>query len=129
MLYSMGLGGHDRAWMVRMQDDIELADPLVDVRDVVESFRCCGITPSDWDQVLSQAIAALDQLPREVGVKGRLPDLLPHLRILLTTGLGSSPRVLDEVAAQVSTALEQAHLPGIPRPDEEDWGFNRSTVS
>lgn len=112
-----------------MQDDVELADPLVEVRDVVESFRCCGITPSNWEDILSQAIVALDQLSHEVGVERRLPDLVPHLRTLLSSGLPSSPKVLDEVAAQVSTALQQALLPGIPRPDEEDWGFNPANAS
>jgi len=112
-----------------MQYDIELADPLVEVRDVVESFRCCGVTPTDWHEVLGRAIAALDQLPQEVGVERRLPDLLPNLRTLLTTGLGSAPALLDEVAAQVATALQQARIPGIPRPDDADWSFNQPTVS
>ena len=70
-----------------MQYDEELADPLVEVRDVVESFRCCGVTPADWNQALDQAITALDRLPREAGVERRLPELVPHLRILLTKGL------------------------------------------
>lgn len=112
-----------------MQYDTELADPLVEVRDVVESFRCCGVTPTDWRQVLGQAVATLDQLPQEAGVERRLPDLLPHLRTLLTTGLSSAPKVLDEVAAQVATVLQQARVPGIPRPDQEDWSFNQPNVS
>jgi hypothetical protein len=115
--------------MVKMQYDIELVDPLVEVRDVVESYRCCGVTPTDWHQVLGQAIATLDQLPQEVGVEHRLPDLLPHLRILLTAGLDNAPKVLDEVAAQVATALRHTRIPGIPRPDEEDWAFNQPTAS
>jgi hypothetical protein len=115
--------------MVKMQHDIELADPLVEVRDVVESFRCCGVTPTDWQQVLGQAVATLDRLPQEAGVEHRLPDLLPHLRTLLTRGLGGAPTVLEEVSAQVATVLQQARLPGIPSPDEEDWSFNQPNVS
>jgi hypothetical protein len=111
--------------MVGMQDDVELADPLVEVRDVVESYRCCGVTPTDWDRVLDRAITTLDQLPQEVGIAYRLPDLLPHLRILLTGGLGSAPNVVDEVSAQVAAALSQARVPGIPRPDQDYWGFNQ----
>lgn len=106
-----------------MQYEVELADPLVEVRDVVESFRCCGVTPADWYQALNRALATLDELPAEVGVERRLPDLLPRLRILLTGGLGSAPAVVDEVAAQVAAALSQTRIPGIPRPDEENWGF------
>jgi hypothetical protein len=115
--------------MVKMQYDAELADPLVEVRDVVESYRCCGVTPTDWDQALGQAIAALGQLPQEAGLETRLPDLVPHLRVLLTEGLESVPQVVDEVAAQVAVVLSQAHIPGIPRPDEDDWGFGEPTVS
>jgi hypothetical protein len=115
--------------MVKMQSDVELTDTLVEVWHVIESFRCCGVTPTDWHQVLGRAIATLDQLPQEVGVERRLPDLLPHLRTLLTMGLGGKPKVLDEVAAQVATALQQARIPGIQHPDEEDCSFNQPTVS
>jgi hypothetical protein len=110
--------------MVKMWYDADLANPLVEVRDVVESFRCCGVMPPDWHQVLGRALATLDQLPQDAGVERRLPDLLPHLRILLTAGLDKSPAVLNEVAAQVGSALEQARIPGIPRPEEDYWGFD-----
>lgn len=113
----------DHAWMVRMQYEVEFADPLVEVRNVVESFRCCGVTPTDWYQVLNRALTTLNELPLEVGVERRLPDLLPHLRILLAGGLSSAPEVVDEVAAQVAAALSQTRVPGIPRPDEENWSF------
>jgi hypothetical protein len=115
--------------MVKVHYDTELADPLVEVRDVVESFRCCGVTPMDWRQVLGQAVTTLAQLPQEAGVERRLPDLLPHLQTLLTIGLGGAPKVLEEVAAQVATVLQQARIPGIPRPEEEDWSFNQPNVS
>lgn len=113
-----------------MQYDAELADPLVEVRDVVESYRCCGVTPTDWDQTLGHAITVFDRLPQEAIVEFRLPDLVPHLRILLAEGLGRVPKVVDQVAAQVAVALSQAQIPGIPRPDEDDWGFSQPpTVS
>jgi hypothetical protein len=34
-----------------MQDAADLADPLVDVRDVVESFRCSHLTLPDRDEI------------------------------------------------------------------------------
>jgi hypothetical protein len=119
----------DHAWLVEMQYDLEFADPLVEVRDVVESYRCCGVTPTDWDQILDRAISTLDRLPQEVGIEHRLPDLLPHLRILLTEGLGSAPQLVDEVSSQVAAALSQVRIPGIPRPHEDYWGFNPPTVA
>jgi hypothetical protein len=111
--------------MVKVQHDAELADPLVEVRDVVESYRCCGVTPTDWGQTLGHAITALDQLPQEAGVEFHLPDLVSHLRILLTEGLDRATKVVAEVAAQVAIALSQARIPGIPRPDEDDWEFSQ----
>jgi hypothetical protein len=115
--------------MVQMQYDARLADPLDDVRDVVESYRCCGVMPADWHRTLGEAVAALDQLPQEAEVDALLPDLIPHLRILLTQGLDGAPQVVSEVADQVAAALSRTRIPGIPRPEEGDWGFDEPNVS
>lgn len=113
-----------------MPYDAELADPLVEVRDVVESFRCCGVTPTDWRHSLQEAISALTRLPREAEVESRLPSLLPHLQILLAEeGLDGVPKVVSEVADQVAIVLRQVTIPGIPRPEEDNWGFDRASVS
>jgi hypothetical protein len=37
-----------------LQHAAGLADPLVDVRDVVESFRSSHLTLPDWDEILHQ---------------------------------------------------------------------------
>lgn len=102
---------------------VEFADPLVDVRDVVESYRCCGIAPSGWPEVLDRAVATLRKLSQKFDVDGSLPGLVPNLRTMLIEGLAYDPRVLDEVAAQVANALRQVEIPGMPRPDEDYWGF------
>lgn len=68
--------------MVTMQCGAELADPLVDVRDVVESFRSFGVTPADWDLTLGNALTALDQLPPEETLNVILVDLVPRIRTL-----------------------------------------------
>ena len=62
-----------------MQYDVELADPLVDVRDVVETFRSCGVTAPNWHGTLADAVAALDRLPQAAQVDARLPHLIPRL--------------------------------------------------
>jgi hypothetical protein len=109
-----------------MQYDPELADPLVDVRDVVESFRSFGVTPKGWRRTLTHAAKALDQLPTELKLKVPLPELLPDIRILLSSGLSNSPEVVDEVADRVAVVLNQARIPGIPRPEEGDWDFGEA---
>jgi hypothetical protein len=112
-----------------MPYDAELADPLVDVRDVVETFRCCGLVPEDWQGTLAEAVVSLNALPREAQVDVRLPRLVARLRQLLTHGLDSEPQIVNEVADQVAAALEQTRIPGIPRPDEDSWEFSHPNAS
>jgi hypothetical protein len=115
--------------VVEMEYVANLADPLVDVRDVVESFRSSHVTLPDWDQTLRRVVAALSQLPPQAQVDVVLPGLVPNLRLLLTSGLDSVPQVVDVVADQVAAALERTRVPGIPAPEDDDWSFGESTVS
>ena len=112
-----------------MPYDAELADPLADVRDVVESFRSFGIAPADWRRTLADAATTLDRLRTEQTIRAYLPDLLQNLRILLSSSLASDRRILDEVADQVAATLSQTKVPGIPNPEEDDWGFGEITAS
>jgi hypothetical protein len=115
--------------VVRILYGAELADPLVDVRDVVESFRSFGVAPADWHRALDDAAAVLDQLPADKEFRELFPDLVPNIRILLSNGLSSVPDILEEVAEQVAAALSQTRVPGIPRPEEDDWDFGKTTGS
>jgi hypothetical protein len=47
-----------------MQYAADLADPLVDVRDVVESFRSSHLTLPDWDEILHQPREGVSKDPR-----------------------------------------------------------------
>ena len=107
----------------------DLADPLVDVRDVVESFRSSHLTLPDWDQTLRRVIIALGLLPPQAHVDVLLPGLVPNLRLLLTAGLDNVPQVVERVAAQVAVALEEARVPGIPAPEDDDWSFGDTSAS
>lgn len=115
--------------VVEMEYVANLADPLVDVRDVVESFRSSHLTLPDWDQTLRRVVAALSQLPPQAQVDVVLPGLVPNLRLLLAAGLDNVPQVVDVVADQVAVALEQTRVPGIPAPEDDDWSFGETTVS
>ncbi len=54
----------------------DLADPLVDIRDVVESFRSSHLTLPDWDQTLRRVVTSiLSQLPPQAQVDVVLPGL------------------------------------------------------
>lgn len=47
-----------------LQYAADLADPLVDVRDVVESFRSSHLTLPDWDEILCQPQKGVSKDPR-----------------------------------------------------------------
>ena len=61
-----------------MQHRADLADPLVDIRDVVESFRAYQLTLPGWDETLRRAIAALGRISPPEQVDAALPGLLPE---------------------------------------------------
>jgi hypothetical protein len=111
-----------------MQYAQDLADPLLDVRDVVESFRSFHVTPPDWDEVLRHAIDTLSLLPAHVQVSVLLPGFLPSLGLLLTDGLASSPQVVDRIATQVANILEETAIPG-PAINDDDWSFGEASAS
>lgn len=112
-----------------MQNAAELADPLVEIRDVVESFRTYRLVLPDWDTVLGRAMAALSGLRPPAEAEALFAGLLPNLRLLMAEGLGRAPHVVDEVAQQVASALKQAKVPGIPAPEDDDWSFDPASAS
>jgi hypothetical protein len=109
--------------MVRMQYQAELADPLIEVREVVESFRAYGIMLEDWQRSLGEALSVLDRLPQGAD-QDFLPDLISNIRVLMHQGLDSSPRTLDMVATRVAIVLSEATIPGLPGPRDDNWGFD-----
>jgi hypothetical protein len=111
--------------VVRMEYGPELADPLVDVRDVVESFRSYGVTPPDWRATLGNAAAALDELSPGPQLSDLLPPLVLHLNELLVGGLAENPVVVSEVAEEVSAVLASVPLPTMPKPTDRNWEFDR----
>jgi len=111
-----------------MQYTADLADPLLDVRDVVESFRSYHVTPPNWDDTLRHAIAALSRLQASTQVNVLPAGLLRDLDLLLTDGLYRSPQVVDKVATQVANVLEETTIPG-PTPEDDDWSFGEASAS
>lgn len=107
---------------VEMQYAADLADPLLDIRDVVESFRSYQVILPGWDETLRRAVAALTRLLPQVQVDALRPGLLSDLGALLAAGLDRSPSLVDKIAIQVANILDETPIPGIPGPDD-DWSF------
>jgi hypothetical protein len=108
--------------VVEMPYAADLADSLLDVRDVVESFRSYHVTPPDWDETIRNAMTTLSKLRALAQVNVVLPGLLPNLAVLLTDGLDSSPQVVERIAAQVANVLRDMPIPG-PTLEDDDWSF------
>lgn len=102
----------------------ELADPVVDVRDVLETFRAYRVIAPDWREVLEGAAEALDRLPEDAQIPSRLPSLIIRIRQLLQSGLKVEDPVLQEAADQIAHLLRETRIPGIPHPGDEHWGFH-----
>jgi hypothetical protein len=107
-----------------MRYGAELADPIADIRDVVETFRVYRVITADWYEVLTVAVEALDRLPEDVKAASRLPVLIPRIRQLLQSSLKSDDPVLQEVADHIADLLQEIRIPGIPRPDDDHWEFD-----
>jgi len=106
----------------------DLIDHLVDVRDVLESYKCCQIVPLDWYKTLSTATDLFSSLPGRAGF-GVVPELVDQLTIILEHGIEDTPMALNAAAEQVASALRQNIIPGMPRPEDESWAFQGPNAS
>jgi hypothetical protein len=112
-----------------MQYAAEVVEPLTEVRDVVETFRQSGVKVPAWHDALAAAVDALNGLPYAELAGVELAQLTGCIHVLIHQGLDDEPQITAQVADWVATALVDAKVPGIPRPDEDDWGFSASIVA
>jgi hypothetical protein len=106
-----------------VSDTADVAAPLVDVRDVLETFRRHHVLTEDWATVLSNAARSLDQASANVVVPPSVPHLAAQLRMLLANGLQADVETVHRVADETQRILSQTRIPGIPRPEDEHWEF------
>lgn len=109
--------------MTTLSDTAEVAAPLVDVRDVLETFRRHQVLTEDWATVLSNAAEAFDQASADVVVPPAVTHLAGQLRMLLANGLQANTETVDRVADEIQRILSRTRIPGIPRPEDEHWEF------
>jgi hypothetical protein len=101
----------------------EVAAPLVDVRDVLETFRRHQVLIEDWATVLSNAASSLDLASADAVAGPAVAHLVGQLRMLLANGLQTNAETVDRVADETQRILSQTRIPGIPRPEDEHWEF------
>ena len=103
---------------------VELARPVIEVREVVESYRSCRIVIDGWAETVHAAVAAMSAFDRRH--PGVLPTLVPlatELEALLRNGWGDA-RLLDRVSAELAALLPAVVPADVPRPDDDrTWTF------
>lgn len=103
-----------------MSEAARLADPLVDVRDVLETYRLYGLEVADGRAILTSAADRLSHLD-ECSCAGRYGDLTSQLRLLASGELGERRQLLEQVADTVDALLRDTRMENVLRPDEEYW--------
>jgi hypothetical protein len=106
-----------------VNDTAQMAAPLMDVRDVLETFRRHQVLTEDWAAVLSNAARSLDQASADLVAAEAVTHLAAQLRILLANGLPTNAETVDRVADETQRILSRTRIPGIPRPEDEHWEF------
>lgn len=109
--------------MTTLSDDAAIARPLIDVRDVLEGFRRYDLRPTTWSTDLSSAADALDQAATNSRFKEQAERIAAELRKLIEVGLQNDRSLTDRIASETAQVLDQSTIPGIPKPQDEDWGF------
>ncbi|SOJ58172.1 hypothetical protein MSIMFB_05653 [Mycobacterium simulans] len=105
-----------------MRESALLFEPIVDIRDVLESFLVDEVFLSDWQETLVAASARLSELGRAWSDS----DLLELGRIteqLASTRLGADVALARIAADSAAKVLDQVRIPGVPRPEDDDWAF------
>jgi hypothetical protein len=105
-----------------MQQVAMLFGPIVEARDVVESYLRDGVLVTNWRQRLIEASGRFTELNRGGDDDARLATLGAQIAELADAGLEANPSTYA-IAAEIEHLLNELRVPGIPRPEDEDWAF------
>lgn len=105
-----------------MRESALLFEPIVDIRDVLESFLVNRVLLTGWQETLVAASARLVELGRAWSDEDLL-ELGRATGLLAGTRLASDPQFARSAADDAARVLAQVRVPGIPRPEDDDWTF------
>jgi hypothetical protein len=105
-------------------ETVELARPIIEVRELVESFRSCHLVVDGWTEVVREAVAVMTAFERRhPGTLPTLARVTADLDVLLRVGWDDT-QLLDTVSAALAELLPAVVPARIPRPDDErTWAF------
>jgi hypothetical protein len=105
-----------------MRQAAALLEPVVDVRDVLESYLRDHVLVVEWQDTLRGASNRFKELGAGWSDQGII-TLGEQVQALANTGLAAEPDLTEAIARAVERLLEDTRAPGIPRPEDDDWGF------
>jgi hypothetical protein len=105
-----------------MREPALLFEPIVDIRDVLESFLVSEVLLSGWQRTLEAAAARLVELGNDWSDTD-LVELGQVAEQLAAKSLVSEPVLARSAADDIARMLDQVRIPGVPRPQDEDWSF------
>jgi hypothetical protein len=106
-----------------MSDIAELAAPLAEVREVIETFRHHKIVLPDWAQIFRSAIEMLSAPTYVPPTAVSLVDVVAELRLLVDAGLAGNSDLLNRIAAETAELFESVRPAEIPAPSDDNWAF------
>jgi hypothetical protein len=92
-------------------------------RDVIESYRQSHITISGWNTLLEEASQAFARLSEHPDGSMPLAQLARMLDVAVQARLQVDQETLDWLSHELRTIVTNTRVPGIPRPEDEDWSF------
>gem|GEM_PF-5356499 len=111
-----------------MRESAMLFEPIVNIRDVLESFLVDRVVLGDWRGTLTSASARLVELGRAWSDNDLLE--LGHVTNHLAAESLLADSALARTAAQnAARLLIQVRIPGMPHPDARKSSRHRETPS
>ena len=105
-----------------MQQATALFGPIVEVRDVLESFLHDAVLISGWRQILADASQQFIELAAG-SADSELAALGRRIAVLAESDLGQDWPLTRGVAREIEALLGQVRVPHVPRPEDADWSF------
>lgn len=109
-----------------MTAEQDLVRSAVMARDVIESYRQSHIMISGWSSLLEEAAKSFARISADRTVAGGAISLAQLARTLSATvhaGLQVDHETLNQLSQELRAIVTSTRVPGIPRPEDEDWSF------
>ena len=106
-----------------MTSEQDLVRSALMARDVIESYRQSHIAVSGWSALLEEAAQSFARLSEHPGGVAPLAQLAQVLDATVRARLQVDQETLNWLSHELRTIVTDTRVPGIPRPEDEDWSF------